>query len=422
MALDLVIWVMYFVSIYFAVFWMMVVLDNPLRDSKAMKLPKKLPKVTIAIPMYNEEKSVIGTIKSVIKLDYPSSKKQLILINDCSTDKTHEVVQNFLKSNKSSLKGMDIKYVSHKVNKGKGAALNTALNFSKGELFICLDADSFVDSNALKKIVPYFEDESVASVLPLMKLKKVKGFALNLQYVEYLVNFFLKKVMGILDCIHVTPGPFGVYRKKVLEEVKGFDVDNLTEDLEMALRLQERNYKIIQLIDAKVYTLAPEKMSGWFVQRNRWYKGTLINLRNYRKMFFNKKYGEFGMFQLPMVLGAAMLSILFAVFVMWKHMLKPIFTKLYDMSYIDFDVGLMSKVWMERFSFLDVNYMIIFFTFVIFSFALAWIMYAFKYTEEMFTKRGVVSTAMFMVIYPFFLSLVWMGVVLDLARGKRQKW
>ena len=158
------------------------------------------------------------------------------------------------------------------------------------------------------------------------------------------------------------------------------------------------------------------------MQRNRWYKGTLINLRNYRKMFFNKKYGEFGMFQLPMVLGAAMLSILFAVFVMWKHMLKPIFTKLYDMSYIDFDVGLMSKVWMERFSFLDVNYMIIFFTFVIFSFALAWIMYAFKYTEEMFTKRGVVSTAMFMVIYPFFLSLVWMGVVLDLARGKRQKW
>ena len=96
-----------------------------------------------------------------------------------------------------------------------------------------------------------------------MKLKKVKGFALNLQYVEYLVNFFLKKVMGLLDCIHVTPGPFGVYSKKILQEVGGFDTDNLTEDLEMALRLQKRNYKIIQLIGAKVFTLAPEKMKGW---------------------------------------------------------------------------------------------------------------------------------------------------------------
>jgi hypothetical protein len=82
----------------------------------------------------------------------------------------------------------------------------------------------------------------------------------------------------------------------------------------------------------------------------------------------------------------------------------------------------LSNVWVERFSFLDINYMILFFTFIIFTFGVAWVVYAFKYTEETFTKKGLASTAMFMVIYPFFLSVVWLGVVFDLARGKKQKW
>ena len=409
---------MYFVSIYFAVFWMSIIFENGIRDP-FVKRRKKYPKVTIAIPVFNEEKSVVGTIESVLGLDYPSNKLEVILVNDCSTDGTANVVKDWMKKKKS---GANFRYILHETNLGKGAALNTALKNSTGELFICMDADSFVEPAALKKIVPYFEDEAVASVLPLMKLQKVRGFTLSLQYVEYLVNFFLKKVMGILDCVHVTPGPFGSYRKSALVNVGGFDTDNLTEDLEMALRLQKSNYKIMQLIGPKVYTLAPETMDGWFKQRNRWYKGTLINMFNYRKLIFNKNYGEFGMFHLPMVLGAAALSIFFAFFVVWQHMLSPLLGKLYDMSFISFDVGLMSSVWLERFSFLDINYGLVFFTFVVLFFGLAWILYAFKYTEESFSGRGFFSASLFMVIYPFFLSLVWLGVVFDLVRNKRQKW
>ena len=410
---------MYFVSIYFAVFWMSIIFENGIRDP-AVRKKGKLPRVTIAIPVYNEEKSVIGTIESVMALDYPSNKLEIILVDDCSTDNTSAVVKSYMEEKKFD--GVDFKYLLHETNMGKGAALNTALKISTGELFVCLDADSFVEPSALKKIVPHFDENIVASVLPLMKLQKVNGFTLSLQYVEYLVNFFLKKVMGILDCVHVTPGPFGAYRKSALVNVGGFDTNNLTEDLEMALKLQKNNYKIIQLIGPKVYTLAPETMSGWFKQRNRWYKGTLINMFNYRKLIFNMKYGEFGMFHLPMVIGAALLSIFFAFFVVWQHMINPLLSKLYDLSFINFDIGLMSSVWVERFSFLDINYGLIFFTFVVLSFGLAWILYAFKYTEESFTSKGFFSASLFMVIYPFFLSLVWLGVVFDLARNKRQKW
>lgn len=419
MVLDLGFLVMYFVSIYFAVFWLSIIFENGINDPIVNK-KKKFPSVTVAIPVFNEEKSVVGTIESVLGLDYPSKKLQVIIVDDCSTDNTALVVKNYLKN--KNFKGVDVKYIAHAVNKGKGAALNTALNVSNSELFICLDADSFVESSVLKEVIPYFEDNVVASVLPLMKLQKVKGFTLGLQYVEYLVNFFLKKVMSILDCVHVTPGPFASYRRNVLVKLGGFDENNLTEDQEIALRLQKENYKIIQLIGPKVYTLGPETLKGWFSQRNRWYKGTLFNMKQYKNLFFNKEYGEFGMFHLPMVLGAALLSIFFAFFVLWQHMILPLLSKLYDMSFISFDVGLMSSVWLERFSVLDINYGLIFFTFVVMSFGLAWIIYAFKYTEESFSSQGFFSASLFMVIYPFFLSLVWLGVVFDVVRNKKQKW
>jgi peptidoglycan-N-acetylglucosamine deacetylase len=422
MAISIAIWIMYFVSIYFGVFWFIVFLQNDLKDVKAKKKVKGLPQVTIAVPVYNEEKSIIETLRSILGLNYPRNKLQLIIVDDCSTDSTSKIVNGFIETEGKHLGGVDLKYIKHEVNRGKGYALNTALKYTKDEFFICMDADSFIEQNALNNMLPYFDDPTVASVLPLIKLKKIKGFTLSLQYVEYLVNFFLKKLLSFLDCIHVTPGPFGAYRKSALDEVKGFDVNNLTEDLEMALRLQKKNYRIIQLMGTKVFTLGPENLKSWYMQRNRWYKGTLLNLFKYKGMMFNKEYGEFGMFQLPMVLGAAMLSIFFALFVVWSHMLKPFLQKAYDMSYIDFNVGLMTNLWIERFSFLDINYMLIFFTFVVMLLGLCWVILAFKYTEEFFTKRGFTSTTMYMIIYPFFLSVIWLGVVFDLLRGKKQKW
>ncbi|MBT5215278.1 glycosyltransferase, partial [Candidatus Woesearchaeota archaeon] len=140
MALELGLWVMYFVSIYFAVFWLSIIFENGVSDPVVKKKKRNLPSVTVAIPVFNEETSVVGTIESVLNLDYPSKKLQVIVVDDCSTDSTASVVKKFIKN--TNLQGIDLKYVLHEVNKGKGAALNTALKISTGELFICLDADS----------------------------------------------------------------------------------------------------------------------------------------------------------------------------------------------------------------------------------------------------------------------------------------
>jgi cellulose synthase/poly-beta-1,6-N-acetylglucosamine synthase-like glycosyltransferase len=408
---------MYFVSTYFAVFLLLVVFDKGIPTQT--KQSKWRPMVTVAIPAFNEEQTIEATVKSVFDLHYPKDKIEVIVVDDGSTDGTPAILRKIATTHPDRL----FRVIRHDVNKSKGASVNHALREAKGEIFVCLDADSFVKPDALLKMLPHFEeDDNVASVLPFMKITKTNSIILKIQWVEYLMNFFLKKISSLIDCIHVTPGPFGCYRREVLLKVGGFDENNLTEDLEMALRLQKYHYRIIQLLDAEVITVPPDTLKGFYKQRNRWYKGTLHNLHRHRSLIFNKNYGDFGLFHLPMVLGAALLSISFAFLIVYARFLKPLLSRLYDLSYINFDLPLLIKVGSQRFNILDFNYTMLYMTILIFVFALIWIIGSHRYSRESYVAKGLVPSLLFLSIYPVILSSVWLGVVFDLVRGKRQKW
>ncbi len=423
MIIEIATWLMYFVSVYFAVFLLLVVLDKGISGYDYAVNNKKAyrwkPCITVGIPAINEEQTIRATMESVLNLHYPRNKMQIIVVDDGSNDKTPQIVRQVAREHPS----VDIKFIQHSVNKGKGAALNTALHAASGEIFICLDADSFVQPNALTTILPYFYGRAtVASVLPFMKITRTDNFMLKIQWVEYLMNFFLKRIMGALDCIHVTPGPFASYRKEVLLKVGGFDEHNLTEDLEMAIRLQKYQYKIIQLLDAEVYTVPPDTLFRFYKQRNRWYKGTLQNLYKHRDLMFNRHYGEFGLFHLPMVLTSAILSLGFAFLILYQRFLQPAFTRLYDLSFIDFNMPLMLRVGAQRFNILDFNYTLLYLTVIIFAFALMWIIGSHRYSKESYLHKGLVPSFFFLAVYPLILSIIWMGVFFDLIRNKRQKW
>ncbi len=419
MIIEIATWLMYFVSTYFAVFLLLVVLEKGI--DKTSKNGNWRPLVSVAVPAYNEEDTIKETINSVLKLDYPKDKIEIIVVNDRSKDRTGEVLKEIVKENKDK-KDLRIEVIEHEINKGKGAALNSALRVARGEIFICLDADSFVRRDALEKILPHFDGEEVASVLPFMKITRTNNLILKIQWVEYLMNFFLKKISGNIDCIHVTPGPFGCYRKKILESVGGFDENNLTEDLEMAVRLQKNNYKIKQLLDAEVVTVAPDSFKGFYKQRNRWYKGTLYNIYKHKDMLFNTKYGEFGVFHLPMVVGAALLSLSFAFLIVFYRLIRPVVTRFYDLSFIDFNFPLMIEVGAKRFSFLDFNYTMVYLTAMVSVFALIWIISSHIYSKENYLRKGFFPSVLFLVIYPIFLALIWLGVLFDLVRKKKQRW
>jgi len=414
--ISTILWITYFVSLYFAVFWLLVFLENK-KPQKTTSL-KKFPTVTIAIPAYNEEKTLKSTVESALKLDYPRNKLEFVIINDGSNDKTKKIAETIIKKYKL----FNIKLINQK-NKGKGAALNAALKIANGKYFVCLDADSFVEKRALKKILPHFTDKRTAAVLPVLKVKQPKNILQKMQWYEYIINMFYKELMSRLNAVHVAPGPFSVYKAEILKKVKGFDENhNLTEDLEMALRLQSKNYKIIQLLDTTVQTIAPNNLKDLYKQRNRWYKGAIFNAIKYKWMMFNKKYGDFGLIQMPTIIISGIIALTIILTILYSA-IKPYLIYFSKIKLINFD--LLTFITNLRFNFhiFDLNYTTIFVAIAMILITILIIKKSHTHTKEKITKFGVSTLIFYLITYFFVLSIMWIGIAFDIVfKRKHQKW
>ena len=145
----IIVYILLFISLYFEVFLLITFLEHrPKMYVRLQSAETYFPSVTIIIPCYNEEKTVGDTISSVLKLNYPKDKLHIIAVNDGSTDGTTRALSHF-----SAYPQVTI---LHKENGGKHTALNYALGQTTSELVGCLDADSFVDEEALTEIIKYF--------------------------------------------------------------------------------------------------------------------------------------------------------------------------------------------------------------------------------------------------------------------------
>ncbi|MFC1686195.1 glycosyltransferase [Nanoarchaeota archaeon] len=282
-----------FFGIFLSVFFFLTLLEN-LNKIKNPKLKGK-PFVSVIVPAYNEEKNIRKTIDSLLHLDYPHF--EIIVIDDGSTDSTLRIAKEMAKLDKK------IKVYTKK-NGGKASAINFALKRTKAKFVATLDADSFVTPSALKKMIGYFGDPTVASVTPSLKVYEPKGWLPRIQQIEYLFGVFYRKIFAFLNVLHVTPGPFSLYRKEFFDKHGMFDEDNPTEDTEIALRIQSNHYKIENSIDSVVYTVSPRKFVELLNQRKRWYYGLITNLENYMHLF-TPQYGYLALLALP----AALLSV-----------------------------------------------------------------------------------------------------------------
>jgi len=395
---------------------MLTFLDKSLEKKKCMA--KSFPFVTIAIPALNEEETIRKTLESAISLKYPRNKMEIIVINDGSKDNTERII--------SENKKTKIMLITNSTNKGKGASLNEALRLAKGKFFTCLDADSFIEPDALIKMIPYFDDPTVGAVLPLMKVKDPKTFLEKMQWCEYVLNLFYKSIMSRVNCIHVAPGPFSVYRKNLLLALGGFAENNITEDLEISLRLQKNHYRILQLLNVNVYTKVPNTIKGVYKQRNRWYKGTMLNLFSYKNLLLNKRYGDFGIVQLPHVFISGFLAAVSLLLISYTMVVKPLFRWLYEMSFVNFDFIYFFKNWathfLDNFSVLNYNITNIFFALTAISVSVVALYFAYKLTNEKVFKHGLFAVPGYMFLYGLLVSMIWIGVFFELLLGKVQKW
>ncbi len=265
---------------------------------------KNFPKITTLTTAYNEEDNIVGTIKNILSCNYPKEKLEIIVVDDGSTDKTLERIKKLKHKTKSKI----LKIIS-KQNSGKAKSLNNAAKIAKGDILVVIDADSYIDENAFLKMIPYFEDPSVGAVTASVLVKDPKTLLEKIQAIEYSLIAWGRKLLQFISSVYVTPGGLSMYRKNAFLAVGGFDINNITEDIEVAWRMLRTGYDIKMCLSARSFTVVPKKIRKWWHQRIRWNIGGLQTANKHKDLIFNKTYGMTGMFVAPFFIGALILSI-----------------------------------------------------------------------------------------------------------------
>jgi cellulose synthase/poly-beta-1,6-N-acetylglucosamine synthase-like glycosyltransferase len=241
------------------------------------------PSISILIPAYNEEKVLRRSIDTVLEASYPDHKKEVIVIDDGSTDKTYQIAQEFHSS--------DVKVI-RRPNGGKAVAINHGLQFARGEVIIVVDADSLVGKNTLLELVQPFKNPEVVSVAGNIKVLNRMNLLTKCQALEYItaINIF-RRALAVFGGVTVVPGALGAYRREVLEGSGFYDPDTIVEDFDVTIKTLKTG-KVIQASTAAIaYTEAPQTLDGFMKQRLRWYRGNFQTLWKHHDAAFNARYG-----------------------------------------------------------------------------------------------------------------------------------
>jgi cellulose synthase/poly-beta-1,6-N-acetylglucosamine synthase-like glycosyltransferase len=318
------------------------------------------PPIALISPAFNEEKTIIQSIKSLMALHYPNF--EIIVVNDGSKDNTlellikhfelepctrayeeiakHQLIKQLYQSRKNNKL-----FVVDKINGGKADSLNAGINFSRSTLFCAVDADSMLEkASLLYAIQPFYDnpDEVIAvgGTIRVANGCTVKGGKIlnvglpkkilpTLQTIEYIRAFLIARIamshMGILTLIS---GAFGIFRRKAALDAGAYATDTVGEDYELILRMHryhiENNipYEIRFVAEPVCWTEVPESLNVLANQRRRWQRGSLETFFRHRHMLLNPRYGKIGLIGMPFSLIIDVLGPLAEVL---GYLLVPLF-------------------------------------------------------------------------------------------------
>ncbi len=322
--------------------------------------------VSIIVPAYNEEVSIVACTQMLLELDYPNY--EVIIVNDGSKDQTIGTLNthfNFEEIDKKfvpELVTKSIRTISRtksknlilidKENGGKADSVNAGINFSNGNFICTIDADSILDSNALKEVVrPFILDPNTivsggqlaASNDLILEHNKVissktpTNIWVIWQIIEYIKSFMISRIgLSKIDALLIMSGAFSLYKKDDLLQIGGFlttinthpyiketiglGKQTVCEDMEIVVRLyqfyrdKKMKPKTVFLPEPVCWTEVPDSGKNLYKQRSRWHQGLAETLKIHRKMILEPRYGMTGLVGLPYYFFFELFSPLIKVF------------------------------------------------------------------------------------------------------------
>ncbi|TDF93848.1 glycosyltransferase family 2 protein [Paenibacillus piri] len=306
-----------------------------------------VPPVSILVPSYNEELTIIESVRSLMTLEFPVY--EVIVINDGSKDNTLQVLldefglkRQRLSASRHLVSSKPLKaiytspqypklVVIDKDNGGKADALNAGINVSKYPLVSTIDADSVLEKDALIRMVKVYMENPEQHIAIGGNVRIANGSSVQdgrvssvrvsskwlpaMQYVEYMRAFLGGRIgWSAMNGLLIVSGAFGLFRKDYLIRVGGYEQDCPGEDMNIVIKLhrymlqQNLPYRIIFCPDAVCWTQAPDTLAVLGAQRRRWIRGNLWNVLHFRGMLFIPRYKIIGWLALPYTIAYETLS------------------------------------------------------------------------------------------------------------------
>lgn len=313
---------------------------NSFTDYRVLASSVHAPTVSILAPAYNEGKTIVENVRSLLSIYY--TNLEVIVINDGSKDDCLQQMIGAYDLEKVDyfvdykIKTKDVRgvyksrnniyhklLVVDKVNGGKADALNVGINVSSNKYLVCIDVDCILEQDALLKMIKPFLEETDEKVIAsggvvriansceiedgrLVKVRLAEEYLPRMQILEYIRAFILGRMAwSRINGLMLISGAFGAFDKEIAIAAGGYDHNTVGEDMELVVRMrrymEERNikYRVTYIPDPLCWTEAPNSFNILGRQRNRWTRGTIETLKFHKKMFLNPKYGVLGMLSYP---------------------------------------------------------------------------------------------------------------------------
>jgi cellulose synthase/poly-beta-1,6-N-acetylglucosamine synthase-like glycosyltransferase len=244
-----------------------------------------LPPVTILVPAYNEGAVIQGSIRSLLELDYP--RYEILVIDDGSKDDTYLKASAY-----EGEHGRAVVRVITKPNGGKARALNTGIAAATSGFVLCMDGDSALHPQTLRRAIRHMRDPHIGAVAGSVKVVNRTNLLSSLQALEYIEGLnMVRAAQGFFRLVNIIPGPIGLFRKSALNEVGGYDHDTFAEDCDLTLKLLLIGWKIQYEPGSIAYTEAPEKLLDLLKQRYRWTRGILQAIAKHKRTLVDPRRG-----------------------------------------------------------------------------------------------------------------------------------
>jgi len=239
--------------------------------------------ISIMIPARNEELVIDKTISTILALDYPADRLELVIINDGSSDRTAEIISNRSASDsRIKLVNLPVGEIGH----GKAYALNQGLRHCTHDLVAIYDADNMPERKALRTLALHLQaDPSLAAVIGKFRCVNRRHTWLtrfiNIETIAF--QWILQAGRFHLSRVAILPGTNYIIKKSVIEAVGGWDDRAITEDSELSMRIYQAGWQIKFMPLSVTWEQEPETLAVWTRQRTRWVRGNNYVIRKFIK-------------------------------------------------------------------------------------------------------------------------------------------